>query len=68
MKIDNDICFMLDDDKIVDIVNEKEINKIISIPDTLSDDIGFYESFVILLMIGIGYIVYKKIFNSKLYR
>lgn len=67
-KINNEICFLLEDDKILDIVNEREVNEIINIPDTLNNSIGFYESIVILIMIGTGYIVYKKIFNSKLYR
>ena len=67
-KVEDEICFLLEDDKILDIVNEKYVNEIINIPDTLKNDVGFYEAFVILLMIGTGYIVYKKIFNSKLYR
>ena len=67
-KLDNEICFMLEDDKVLDVVNERYVNEIINIPDTLKNGIGFYESIVILLMMGTGYIVYKKIFNSKLYR
>lgn len=67
-RLDNEICFLLEDDKILDIVNGREVNEVINIPDTLKNDIGFYESFVILIMIGTVYIVYKKIFNSKLYR
>lgn len=68
LKLDNDICFSLEGDKELEIVNEKQVNKIISIPDTLRNSIGFYEAMVMLVMIGTGYIVYKKIFNSKLYR
>lgn len=67
-RLDNEICFLLEDDKILDIVNGREVNEVINIPDTLKNDIGFYESFVILIMIGTVYIVYKKIFSSKLYR
>ena len=67
-KLDDEVCFLLEDDKVLDLVNEIVINEIINVPDTLKNNIGFYEGFVVLLMIGTGYIVYKKIFNSKLYR
>lgn len=67
--LEDKVCFLLEGDKTLELVNEKVVNKTINVPDTFkNDDIGIYELLVIIAMIGTGYIVYKKIFNSKLYR
>lgn len=67
LKNDEEICFVLEEDKTIDFVNRVVIRESIEVPNTLSEDVGFYEIMVILAMIGTGIFVYKKIFVSKLY-
>ena len=61
-------CFSLDGDKAIEFINEEVVEKVISVPNTWSESIGLYEAVVVLVMIGTGIFVYKRIFKSKLYR
>lgn len=65
---EEDVCLLIDSDKVIGISNNIIIKEVVSVPNTLSKDIGIYEGIVILVMIGTGILVYKKIFASKLYR
>lgn len=61
-------CILLENDMEVNFINDIKLNEVIVVPDTFSEDIGFYEVLLILVLIGVVYLVYKKIFISKLYR
>ena len=61
-------CYLIEEDKAIEFINEKVSQKIINVPNTLSKDIDLYEIFLILSVIGVSYFVYKKIFCSTLYR
>ena len=63
-----EVCILLDNDKEINFVNDMMVKETIRVPNTLSTSIGFYELLLGLIMIGTGYLVYKKIFVSKLYR
>ena len=65
---EEEVCLLLDSDKEMRIVNNIIVKEIIKVPDTKYVGIYFYEVIVILVMIGTGILVYKKIFLSKLYR
>lgn len=67
-KNEEEECFKLDSDKEIRIVNNIIVKEVIKVPDTKSLGIGVYDGIVILVMIGTGILVYKKIFCSKLYR
>lgn len=67
--LEDKVCFELKEERMVEVINEKIVNKVIRVPNTLEENsVGIYEVIVVLVMIGTGYLVYKKIFNSKLYR
>ena len=65
---EEEICLLVDSDKEIRINNNIIVKEVVSVPNTLSRDIGIYEGLVILVLIGTGILVYKKIFCSKLYR
>jgi hypothetical protein len=63
---DDEECFLLEGDKEILFLNEKVVNAVIKVPDTLSiSDFGFYEIIIMLSLIGTCYVVYKKIFSNK---
>ena len=63
----NKECFLLEDEKKINFVNKINKMDVVVVPNTLTEDIGFYGALVVLFLIGTGYVVYKKIFASKLY-
>ena len=63
-----EMCFLLENEKKINFINDLIVEEVIKVPDTLSEEISFYEVMVTLIMIGTGIFVYKKIFASKLYR
>lgn len=63
---DEKVCFSLSNEKRVEFINQVIKEEVVSVPNTLSSSVGIYEVLVLFIMIGIGVLVYQKIFASKL--
>ena len=61
---EEDVCFSLEGDKEITFLNEENSKKWITVPNTLQNSEN-YLKVLILFLLGIGVICYKKIFISK---